>query len=93
MVLKELGVGLNSKGLSVTGVKEDVDGDDKPVEDYLEGVEAKRFRAIAARLNYMAQDAPDVQYACKEVCGDMAKPRQSSWGKLCLLYTSPSPRD
>eukprot|EP00969_Alexandrium_andersonii_P096212 4248494-Alexandrium_andersonii.AAC.1 len=29
--------------------------------------EATRYRALAARANYLAQDRPDVQYATKEL--------------------------
>ena len=32
------------------------------------------FRAMAARANYLAADRPDLQFACKEVCRQMAKP-------------------
>ena len=64
-MLQESGLGSESKSLVVTGSKEGVK--DEQEADYLEGEESKRFRAIAARLNYMAQDASDVQCACKEV--------------------------
>eukprot|EP00973_Karenia_brevis_P014584 1990528-Karenia_brevis.AAC.1 len=29
----------------------------------MEGVEATRFRAVAARCNYLSQDRPDIMYA------------------------------
>ena len=82
-MLQELCLGSESKGLVVTGAKEEVKVEQE--EDYPESAESTRFRAIAARLNYMAQDAPDVQYACKEMCSDMATPRPSLWGKLKSL--------
>jgi hypothetical protein len=45
----------------------------------------RAFRAAAARANYMAQDRPDCQYACKEICRFMAKPTQASWQAMKRL--------
>ena len=50
--------------------------------DMLDASEAKRFRSLAATLNYMSSDRSDVQYAAKEVCKMMAKPTQGSWKRL-----------
>ena len=44
-----------------------------------------RFRAIAARANFLALDRVDVQYGVKEVCRDMSAPTASSWMKLKRL--------
>ena len=46
---------------------------------------ASEFRAAAARANYLALDRPDIQYAVKEVCRGMAKPRKRDWRKLKRL--------
>ena len=49
-------------------------------EDHLELLEeldskdAREFRGLAARGNYLALDRPDIQYAAKEACRGMAKP-------------------
>ena len=40
----------------------------------LMGTEASRFRAVAARANYLSADRPDIQYSVKDVCRRMAKP-------------------
>ena len=40
-----------------------------------------KVRAVIARLNYMAADMPDIQFACKEACREMAAPRSQSWAK------------
>ena len=40
------------------------------------------FRAGAARLNYLAMDRPDLQYAAKCICKWMAKPTFGAWSKL-----------
>ena len=36
--------------------------------------EASKFRAVAARLNFLAQDKPDLQYCSKECSRIMANP-------------------
>jgi hypothetical protein len=80
-VLEALGLDEKSKGLTVNGRVEE------QLEDpgVLEAGEATSFRALAARLNYLAQDSPDVQFAAKEICRDMACPSQASWKKLKVL--------
>ena len=45
----------------------------------LQGRELTKFRALSARLNYLAQDRPDLQYAVKEVARRMACPTQKDW--------------
>ncbi len=80
-VMEALGFDHNTKGLSVNGrVEEPTEG-----EAELEAGEVTSFRALAARLNYLAQDSPDVQFAAKEVCRDMARPNQGSWRRLKAL--------
>ncbi len=44
--------------------------------------EAKLFRGLAARLNYLSADRPDLQYAAKEVARRMARPTQQDWQLL-----------
>ena len=34
--------------------------------------EAKSYRMLAARLNYMSQDNPMLQYSAKEACRSMS---------------------
>ena len=60
----------------------------------LVGAAATRFRAVAARANYLAGDRPDIQYALKEVCRKMAKPVRGDWQKLIRLgwYLKGGPR-
>ena len=41
--------------------------------------EAKEYRAVVARLNYMASDRPDIQFAVKEAARNMSSPRKSDW--------------
>ena len=44
--------------------------------------EHTKFRALAARANYLAADRPDVIFAAKEVCRLMAKPTDLA---MCAL--------
>ena len=46
------------------------------------GAEASLYRGIAARLNYLARDRTDIQYACKEASRRMARPRVCDWPAL-----------
>ena len=63
-------------------------------DSYLAKHEASRFRALAARANYLAQDRPDIQYSVKEVARRMCRPRQSDWVLLKRLarYLVGAPR-
>ena len=64
IVVQMLGLG-GCREVSTPGAKEEAtDGDQEPVE----GEEATLFRAAAARINYLAQDRPELLYAAKEVC-------------------------
>ena len=74
-------------------------GDKKLIEEEgltkeLVGSEATRFRAVAARTNYLSADRPDIQYAVKDICRRMAKPAVGDWQKLIRLgrYLKRSPR-
>ena len=51
-------------------------------ETPLEKGDAKVFRGVAARLNYMGPDRPDMQYAIKECARCMANPRVCDWSLL-----------
>ena len=63
-------------------------------EEGLEGEELTRFCSVAARANFLAQDRPDIRYAVKELCRDMAKPTRASWRKMKKLarYLKGQPR-
>ena len=44
--------------------------------------EQKAYRMMAARLNFMAQDNPAIQFAAKEACRKMSSPEVSDFVKL-----------
>ena len=60
----------------------------------LNSADATLFRAVSARANYLAQDRPDISFACKELCRDFAVPTKESYCKLKRLgrYLLGTPR-
>ena len=58
-------------------------------EEKLGSQEAREFRGLAARANYLALDRIDIQYAVKELVKDMSKPKVSSWAALMRLEIIP----
>ena len=56
--------------------------------------EHTRFRALAARANYLAADRPDIMFAAKEICRMMAKPNDTAMSALKRLgrYLRDKPR-
>ena len=53
----------------------EADPDDED-ETELTGEEARLFRGVAARLNYVGLDRPDMQFAVKEAARLMSSPRR-----------------
>ena len=70
----------NTKPVGSPGWKEEPD-EGEP----LEGEERTAYRALSARVNYLAQDRPDIQFAGKEICRFMQNPKSSDWMKLKKL--------
>ena len=59
------------------------EADDQEDEDPLmEPADATRYRAVAARLNYLAVDRVDIQYAVKEAARNMSAPKDRDWTAL-----------
>ena len=52
------------------------------------------FPAVAAKANYLAQDRPDIAFACKELCRDFSVPTKERYCKLKRLgrYLLGTPR-
>ena len=93
LFIQEVGASKLSALSHPGGDKKVIEAEEEQSEE-LQGKEATRFRAVAARANYLATDRPDVQYAVKEVCRRMAKPVKSDWHKLVRLarYLKGAPR-
>ena len=45
----------------------------------LDAKQASKYRGLAARLDYLAQDRPDIQFPVKEVARRMATPCEGDW--------------
>ena len=78
IIVEHFGFDEGTRPLKVNGSKEEEEGD----EEELVSEEARSYRAVAARLNYMAQDSPEVMFGTKEGCRGMANPTRGDWRKL-----------
>ena len=58
---------------------------DPEEDETLNEEDSSRFRALAARANYLSQDRPDIQYATKDLCREMSSPTVRSWTGLKRL--------
>ena len=83
LVVKQLGIE-GEKPFATPGV-EDTDKEEEVEEDPLTPEEATRYRGIAARINYLSPDRPDVLYATKEACRDMSCPSRRAWQRLVRI--------
>ena len=68
--------------LDAVGAQDDPPDDEDDGEEELVGTEATLYRAIAARLNYLAPDRMDIQYAVKESARAMSAPKRAHWKML-----------
>ena len=51
-------------------------------EDLLEHEKFKKYQSLCARANFLATDRMDVQFASKECCRAMSRPRVRDWAKI-----------
>ena len=60
----------------------------------MSGEDARAYRGLAARANYLAQDRPEIQYAVKEAARRMSSPAEEDWLLLKRLgrYLVGAPR-
>ena len=79
-ILEHFEIRPGSKSLSNNRDKKNRDepGD----EVLLDKDEARSFRGVAARLNCLSQDCPDLQFPVKQGSREMARPTRGSWKKL-----------
>ena len=80
LLLEGLGLDDSSSGLSHNG--EHAKGVEEEHDIELHGSEATCYRALCARLNFVAQDSPDLQYPAKELSRAMARPTAGAWARL-----------
>jgi hypothetical protein len=87
LIAEYFGLDANSRKLTTNGSKDEgisttSRGNIHYLEEELGNDEKTSFRAVAARLNYLAADCPDVQFPAKEVCRNMANPTIGAFRKL-----------
>ena len=73
---------LNCNQSAVPGVKEKSEEGDA---EELSAKDARLFRSVVARANYLAMDRPDIRFACKELCRVMSRPNVGAWRALKRL--------
>ena len=84
LIIRETGADKMS-GLTHPGGDKRIVAEEEEKSSELQGSAATRFRAVAARANYLAAYRPDVEYAVKEICRKMCKPAEGDWQKLIRL--------
>ena len=92
MLLEYFGLNGESKALTKNGYKEDET--EGGMAEELGQAEASPYRMLAARLNYLSQDDPALQFSAKEACRRMAKPRERDFNKvkrLCRFMLGATP--
>jgi hypothetical protein len=82
-IIEQLGLQEGSNGIEAPSKKVTAAELREAVE--LDPSSATRYRALAAKANYLAMDRADVQYATKEVSRDMSAPSSVSWSRLKQL--------
>ena len=60
----------------------------------MESHKASEYRAIVARMNYLAADRPDIAFAVKEAAREISSPTNGGWDRLKRIgrYLSYRPR-
>jgi len=89
---KEMNIGVESKGVTAPASRDDnAEWDEVPE---LSKSDAKWYRGVAARANYLGLDRPDLQYAVKEACRGMARPTERDLAKVKRIarYLQTAPR-
>ena len=68
--------------------------EDAAGEEEMCAEDAKKYRGVVARLNYIAPERVDMQFAVKEAARSMAKPKVKDWNALVRLgkYLKGRPR-
>ena len=75
----EVATELNAIGPAASPHVAPVDDSNDDDETLLTGEGARLFRGLAARLNYVGPDRPDIQFAVKEAARLMCAPRKCDW--------------
>ena len=77
IIVHELGLS-DSKPVATPGENESKQEEGEH-QELLDSATATKYRALAARANYLAGDRTDLMYAVKEICRSMAIPTIGAW--------------
>jgi len=80
IVLNMLGLTSESRGLSSPGTKERIE--DEKATQPLDSEATTLYRSATMRLNFVAQDRPDLMFVTKELARSMQAPTQGDWNLL-----------
>jgi hypothetical protein len=80
-IMDELGFDDDTKGVDMP-IKKGHDEGDFESDEPLDAAEARRYRRLAATINYLAMDRPDLQFTASVLGRTMAKPTERSWANL-----------
>ena len=80
-IMDELGFDGDTKGIDMA-IKKNYDDGDLEADELLDNAEAKRYRRLAATINYLAMDRPDLQFTASVLGRTMARPTERSWANL-----------
>ena len=77
LIMETFGFKEGSKGLVNNGEKDTREevGDNEEMDKG----EATEFRGVVARMNFLSQDCPDLQFPVKECSKQMARPTKGAW--------------
>ena len=75
-IIEQMGV---KKGKSVTTPVDTGKKEEGSIEEALGVEDARIFRGLAARLNYLAQDRPDLKFAALKASKRMSTPTERDW--------------
>jgi hypothetical protein len=81
--MEHFGFNEGTRKLGVNGDKGDKE--EAWESEELDKEEAKVFRGLAARLNFLSLDCPDLQFPTKGCAREMAKPTRGSWKEMKKL--------
>ena len=83
-MVEQLGIKGTSRAVTAPGTEEQKE-EDKEEDHPLEEQKKTEYRGIAARMNYLSQDRPDIMFAVKELTRHMAQPTVASRSLLKRL--------
>jgi len=81
LILEYFGLDEGSRPLSTNGER-DCSKDEDWQQEKLTGKETTEFRGLAARMNFLGLDSPDLQFPVKQVSREMSSPVIGSWDRM-----------